>query len=70
MSEEVKYENRVRAAYRSAQGNVAQEFSPHIVKACEASSNARMERLATGQTTFDEEEAALMKKWNALKNKA
>ena len=30
MSEEVKYEDRVRAAYRSAQGNVAQEFSPHI----------------------------------------
>ncbi|MBK5645680.1 MAG: hypothetical protein I4N51_00075 [Acinetobacter sp.] len=66
MSEEVKYEDRVRAAYRSAQGNVAQEFSPHIVKACEASSNARMERLATGQTTFDEEEAALMKKWKEV----
>lgn len=70
MSEEIKHEARVRAAYRSAQGNVAQEFPPHIVKGCEASSNARMERLATGQTTFEEEEEALMKKWNELNKKA
>jgi len=27
-------------------------------------------QLLPRQTTFDEEEAALMKKWNALKNKA
>ncbi|WEH93576.1 hypothetical protein PYR78_00975 (plasmid) [Acinetobacter johnsonii] len=32
MSEEVKYEDRVRAAYRSAQGNVAQEFSLTLLK--------------------------------------
>ncbi|HCA5183005.1 TPA: hypothetical protein MW242_002629 [Acinetobacter baumannii] len=67
MHKQLTEADKVRAAYRSAQANVHQEFSPDIVAASKKRSNERMERLANGLTTPEEEEAMLMKQWNNLK---
>ena len=60
--------DKVRAAYHSAQANVNQEFSPEVIAACKKSSNARMERIANGETTVEMEEEVLMKIWMQLNN--
>ncbi|WP_180190239.1 hypothetical protein [Acinetobacter sp. YH01009] len=59
--------DKVRAAYRSAQANVNQEFAPEVVAACQKASEERMERIATGQTTAQQEEAKLLALWKQLK---
>ena len=61
-----KKEREIREAIRKSNGIVEHEFSDEIVKACAPRINEMIERIATGQTTFEQEDEALMKEWIAL----
>ena len=61
-----KKEREIREAIRKSNGIVEHEFSDEIVKACAPEVDAMLERIATGETTFEEEDEMLMKKWRAL----
>jgi hypothetical protein len=57
-----------RKAWKSAQSIVAQSFDPKIVQAAEKSSWERSERIQSGETTLEDEEAVLLMQWRALNN--
>lgn len=57
-----------RKAWKSAQSIVAQSFDPKIVQAAEKSSWERFERIQSGETTLEDEEAVLLMQWRALNN--
>ncbi len=61
-----KKEREIREAIKKSNGIVEHEFSDEIVKACAPEVDAMLERIATGQTTFEEEDERLMKEWTAL----
>lgn len=61
-----KKEREIREAIKKSNGIVEHEFSDEIVKACAPDVDEILERIATGQTTFEEEDEKLMKKWRAL----
>ncbi len=48
----------------------ALEFSDDVVQATNHSLIETFKRIETGQTTYDEEEARLLKQWNMLKGQA
>jgi len=58
---------RVRAAFKATQGIVEHEFEQNVIDACQANVNAMIERIASGESSFEEEEAVLMMKWRAMK---
>ncbi len=60
---------RLKEAFRSAKGIVDHEFSQEIIDACRANVEARQQRLLNGETTFEEEDAALMAEWGELNKK-
>ena len=60
---------RLKEAFRSAKGIVDHEFSQEIIDACRANVEARQQRLLNGETTFEEEDAALMAEWRELNKK-
>ena len=60
---------RLKEAFRSAKGIVDHEFSQDVIDACQPYENARHQRLLNGETTFEEEDAALMAEWRELNKK-
>ena len=59
-------EKKIRQAFKNTNGIVEHEFSDEIVKACAPEVDAMLERIATGETTFEEEDERLMKEWTVL----
>ncbi|ENU34776.1 hypothetical protein [Acinetobacter parvus] len=60
---------RLKEAFRSAKGIVDHEFSQEIIDASAESVKARQQRLLNGETTFEQEDAALMAEWRRLNPK-
>jgi len=58
-----------KKAWKSAQSIVAQSFDPKIVQEAEKRSWERFERIQSGETTLEEEEAVLLMQWRALNNR-
>ena len=58
---------RIRAAFKATQGIVEHSFEQHVIDASQAYVNAMIERIASGESTFEEEDAVLMMKWRAIK---
>lgn len=64
--------DRIRAAFKATQGIVEHEFEQHVIDASQADVDAMIERIAAGESTFEEEDELLMMKWrtmNALQGK-
>jgi hypothetical protein len=66
-----KYEKeRCRAyssCFKATQGIVEHSFEQHVIDASQADVNAMIERIASGESSFEEEDAVLMMKWRAMK---
>lgn len=56
-------------AFRSAKGIVDHEFSQEVIDACREADEAREQRILNGETTFEQEDAALMEEWKKLNQK-
>lgn len=54
-------DREIREVIKKTNGIVEHEFSDEIVKACAPDVDAMLERIATGQTTLEEEDERLMK---------
>ena len=67
MTEDEK--ERLRAIFRSSKGIVDHEFSQEVIDACRADVEARQQRILNGETTFEQEDAALMEEWRTLNPK-
>ncbi len=57
---------KLEEAFRSAKGIVDHEFSQEVIDACQAADQARQQRILNGETTFEQEDAALMAEWKRL----
>ena len=53
-------------AFRSAKGIVDHEFSQEVIDASREADEARQPRILNGETTFEQEDAALMEEWYKL----
>ena len=58
---------RIRAAFKATQGIVEHSFEQHVIDASQADVNAMIERIASGESSFEEEDEVLMMKWRAMK---
>lgn len=56
-------------AFRSAKGIVDHEFSQEVIDASREADEARQQRILNGETTFEQEDAALMAEWRRLNPK-
>lgn len=56
-------------AFRTAKAIVDHSFSDEVIQACQAEDEARQQRILNGESTFEEEDAALMAKWAKLNSK-
>ena len=56
-------------AFRSAKGIVDHEFTQEIIDPCQLEDQARQQRILNGETTFEQEDAALMAEWKKLNSK-
>ncbi|HHP4966269.1 MULTISPECIES: hypothetical protein [Acinetobacter] len=56
-------------AFRSAKGIVDHEFTQEIIDSCQSEDQARQQRILNGETTFEQEDAALMAEWKKLNSK-
>lgn len=56
-------------AFRSAKGIVDHEFSQEVIDASREADEARQQRILNGETTFEQEDAALMEEWYKLNSK-
>jgi hypothetical protein len=59
--------DRIRAAFKATQGIVEHSFEQHVIDASQADVNAMIERIASGESSFEEEDEVLMMKWRAMK---
>lgn len=59
---------KLLSAFKSAKGIVDHEFSQEIIDTCHVKEQARQQRILDGETTFEEEDAALMVEWRKLNN--
>ncbi len=59
--------DRIRAAFKATQGIVEHSFEQHVIDASQAYVNAMIERIASGESSFEEEDEVLMMKWRAMK---
>ena len=50
-------------AFRSAKGIVDHEFTQEVIDASREADEARQQRILNGETTFEQEDAALMEEW-------
>ena len=63
---------RIRAAFKATQGIAEHEFDQRVINASQADVDAIIERIASGESSFEDEDEVLMMKWramNALQNK-
>ena len=58
---------RIRAAFKATQGIAEHEFEQRVINASQADVDAMIERIASGKSSFEEEDAVLMMKWRAMK---
>ena len=58
---------RIRAAFKATQGIAEHEFEQRVIDASQADVYAMIERIASGESSFEEEDAVLMMKWRAIK---
>ena len=58
---------RIRAAFKATQGIVEHEFEQRVIDASQADIDAMIERIASGESSFEEEDEVLMMKWRAMK---
>ena len=58
---------RIRAAFKATQGITEHEFDQRVINASQADVDAMIERIASGESSFEEEDAVLMMKWRAMK---
>ncbi|KXZ64353.1 hypothetical protein [Acinetobacter venetianus] len=58
---------RIRAAFKATQGIAEHSFEQHVIDASQVDVNAMIERIASGESSFEEEDAVLMMKWRAIK---
>lgn len=58
---------RIRAAFKATQGIAEHSFEQHVIDASQVDVNAMIERIASGESSFEEEDAVLMMKWLAIK---
>lgn len=56
-------------AFRSAKGIVDHEFSQEVIDASREADEARQQRILNGETTFEQEDAALIEEWRKLNPK-
>lgn len=54
--------------WATAQSIVSHSFNPEIIKATKKRSWERFERIQSGETTIEDEEAVLLMQWRALNN--
>ena len=59
--------DKIRAAFKASEGIVEHSFDQSVVDACKQDMDDMMQRLISGETTFEEEDAVMMMKWRALK---
>ena len=59
--------DRIRAAFKATQGIAEHEFEQRVINASQADVDAMIERIASGKSSFEEEDAVLMMKWRAMK---
>ncbi len=59
--------DRIRAAFKATQGIAEHEFEQRVIDASQADVDAMIERIASGESSFEEEDAVLMMKWRAIK---
>ncbi|RXS90854.1 hypothetical protein [Acinetobacter junii] len=57
---------RIRAAFKATQGIAEHEFDQRVINASQADVDAMIERIASGESSFEEEDAVLMMKWRAM----
>lgn len=60
---------RLKEIFRSSEGIVDHEFSQEVIDACREADEARQQRILNGETTLEQEEAALMAEWRRLNPK-
>ena len=60
---------KLKEAFRAAKGIVDHEFSQEVIAACREADEARQRRILNGETTFEQEDAALMAEWRELNKK-
>jgi len=60
---------KLQEAFRAAKGIVDHEFSQEVIDACREADEARQQRILNGETTFEQEDAALMAEWRRLNPK-
>ena len=54
---------RLHIAFKNAKGIVDHEFSQEVIDASREADEARQQRILNGETTFEQEDAALMEEW-------
>jgi hypothetical protein len=59
-------ELELRKAWKCAEGIVCHSFDQRTIDACRKDDEERLERLISGESTFEEEDAVLMMQWRAL----
>lgn len=59
--------DRIRAAFKATQGIAEHSFEQHVIDASQVDVNAMIERIASGESSFEEEDEVLMMKWRAMK---
>ena len=59
---------RIRAAFKATQGIVEHSFEQHVIDASQVYVDAMIERIASGESTFEEEDEVLMMKWRAMQS--
>ena len=57
---------RLKEIFRSSEGIVDHEFSQEVIDTCREADEARLQRILNGETTFEQEDAALMAEWRRL----
>ena len=60
---------RLKEIFRSSEGIVDHEFSQEVIDACREADEARQQRILNGETTFEQEDTALMAEWRRLNPK-
>ena len=69
-----KFENltieqrKIKSAWLNAQSIARQSFPEEIINACKKKSNSRLRRILNAETTIEDEELDLLKKWYELNN--
>ena len=59
----------LKKIFRRSEGVVDHVFSQEVIDACREADEARQQRILNGETTFEQEDAALMAEWRRLNPK-